>query len=242
MYDPRAESVSKSTGAIVPGLSLGNVKKEIFDDDKVEAFYADLKDDGIINQSLDAKNADSGKEEESVGGIDYQVSGFDVTVKSDKPPSEVPLNGEPNKDNLMEVEISVEKNLMGFTTNMPKKTTNEDSATFNKSTYDPDNDLIDTGGKSSLANLEKELQTYENQLVIQENHLKNGTYSNINTTTKKIKELNRDIKSKEKEIDKEKNKKGAKVKVVAYYTKDKKNSRKETIYTLTSQGLVPPST
>jgi len=233
MYDPRADSVDKSTGEIVPGLKLGAYKNEVLGKEGVDKFYEDLKKEGIVDQQLDAKDTANNTQTNSKGGITIKVSGADtIEVISETTPSEVEFSNGKDPNNLLSVEVEVEKKGVGYTTTYDVK--ENQNIQVDRSSW-ANEDVIN---QDALKKQEYFLLLLQTDLKIEEDSLKDGTYtSTITEVTKTIKTLKRKIKEKEKDIKKIKNEGGDTIKVLAYYTADPKGSRVPKTFTLTGDGL-----
>ena len=75
MYDRRADSVDKSTGQIVDGVKLGELKQAFGVD--TERLEESLKTEGITNQTNDNKNTGDNTETKSKG--DFTINSESIT-------------------------------------------------------------------------------------------------------------------------------------------------------------------
>jgi hypothetical protein len=251
MYDPRADSVDKSTGTIKPGLKLGEFKKEFFKDSALDAFYADLKQEGIKDELKDAKKTGQNTETEDKGGIKITPSGADIVVTSAEPPPEVMINGKQDNNNLLVIEVKVEQKGIGFK-NLDTIKTEQSTHTITEDQYRAAAafEVTDKDGKSDIDNnfvnstalkeLQSTLETQQKTLTGLTSDFQSGNYDDGGGTVggmlKKISETEEAIKTTEDSI-KDLEKGGNKIKVTAYYSKDKKGSKINNEFTLTANGL-----
>ena len=238
MYDPRADSVDKSTGTIKPGLKLGEFKKEFFKDSAVDAFYADLKQEGLTDEAKDAKKTGQNTETENKEGITISTSGADIVVTSTEPPPEVMIDGKQDNNNLLVIEVKVERKNIGFK-NLDTIKTAESTYTVTEAEYRKGMD--DFVSSSDLKNDEEHLQYWQKELSGLTTDFKAGDYTKgitqtVGGMTTKINEAEEYVKHYEDRIE-GKEKKGNKIKVTSYYSKDKKGSKINNEFTLTANGL-----
>ena len=251
MYDPRADSVDKSTGTITPGLKLGEYKKTFFKDSAIDAFYEDLKQEGITDELKDAKKTGQNTETGDLGGIKIDPSGSDIIVTSAELPAEVMINDKQDNNNLLVIEVKVEQKGIGFKSLNTIKTAKSTytipeveyrsvvnyTVTSKGGTKSDENDFINS---TNLKTLEGQLDVLEKTLTGLTSDFQVGDYSKGNDTVggmlKEISEVEEKIKKKEDEI-KGVKKGGNKVKVTSYYNKDKKGSIRNREFTLTANGL-----
>ena len=233
MYDVRSDSIDKSTGKIVPGLKLGQIKQEAGVD--INKLSESLKTEGIIAELTEAEKTANNTQTDSQGGIDIKANGEIITILSKKEPANVEIGGAKQKDNLLAVSIKVERKGIGY-----KETYFEEKRDQTISVG------IDEWGKGvinekEIANLKTregerdekliEIANLEDQIALSGN-----TISNFPDALAELKQLERELKDIEKDIKKLSNGNN-KVKVEAYYTKDKKGSRTPGEFTYGSAGL-----
>ena len=241
MYDPRADSVDKSTGTIKPGLKLGEFKKEFFKDSAVDAFYADLKQEGIVDQTVDADKTGQNSESEDKGGINIDPSSANIIVTSEELPAEVMINGKQDNNNLLVIEVKVERKNIGFK-NLDTIKTEKDTYTITEAEYSKGmDDFVDYGNlvydTADLKDLEDTLTGYTaNFKVGNYNDAKPAYPATVGGMTTLIKQQEEAITLMKEHIEKAENK-GNKIKVTCYYSKDKKGSKKNDEFTLTANGL-----
>ena len=237
MYDPRADSVDKSTGTITPGLKLGEYKKTFFKDSAIDAFYEDLKQEGITDELKDAKKTGQNSETENKEGITISTSGADIIVTSDVVPAEVMINGKQDNNNLLVIEVKVEKKNIGFK-NLDTIKTENDTYTITEAEYRKGND--DFVNSTTLSADTKALTALEVKLSGLTTDFQAGDYSKGGNTvggmTTEITTTEGDIKTQKDKI-KSADNKGNKIKVTSYYSKDKKGSKVNNEFTLTANGL-----
>ena len=254
MYDVRADSIDKSTGTIVPGLKLGEIKSKAGVD--IDKLGESLKKEGITNQGKDASNSGDNTQTDVKSGIDVLPDGDNasrIKITSTLPPGEVNIGGEIATDNLLAIKIKVERKGIGY-----KETFNEeiseDEISIQMDVWN-EGDIIDASiGSEGIdgGNLKKiegeidelltEIQFLEDTLSLSATTIPipatddSGDSWGFTQILNQINSLEKDVKDKEKEIKKMENGSN-KVKVEAYYTKDKRGSRFQREFTYGSAGL-----
>ena len=145
VYDPRADAIDKNKGVIVDGIKLGELKQKALGPGGKKKLEESLKKEGIVEEGADSTKTGDNTQTDSKGGLDITPKNVEQTitllplppitfyegqimVESTKKSSEVEINGETNKDNLINVEIKVEKKGIGFETTLTEKIS--DSTTF----------------------------------------------------------------------------------------------------------------
>jgi hypothetical protein len=195
MYDPRADSINKSTGQIVDGIKLGEKKKSAGVD--LNKLTQSLKSEGIIDQKNDSKTGDNSSTN----------SKSDITISSDK--SNVIVNTK--NDTKVKIYIT-EKGNFKMVTNINQT---EESKTYevDTSSFKDVDDKI-TELKNENISLSTSIKNKEDLII-------SGTTSNIN---KDLKQLNKDKEKLEKNEGKinklQEETKNNKVKVEAVKTSD----------------------
>jgi vacuolar-type H+-ATPase subunit H len=195
MYDPRADSINKSTGQIVDGIKLGEKKKSAGVD--LNKLTQSLKSEGIIDQKNDSKTGDNSSTN----------SKSDITISSDK--SNVIVNTK--NDTKVKIYIT-EKGNFKMVTNINQT---EDSKTYEVDT----SSFKDVDEK--INKLKEENESLNSSITTKETSIISGTTTNIN---KELKELNKDKEKYKKNQEKitilEGESKNNKVKVEAVKTSD----------------------
>ena len=195
MYDPRADSINKSTGQIVDGIKLGEKKKSAGVD--LNKLTQSLKSEGIIDQKNDSKTGDNSSTN----------SKSEITISSDK--SNVIVNTK--NDTKVKIYIS-EKGNFKMVTNINQT---EDSKTYEVDT----SSFKDVDEK--INKLKEENESLNSSITTKETSIISGTTTNIN---KELKELNKDKEKYKKNQEKitilEGESKNNKVKVEAVKTSD----------------------
>jgi vacuolar-type H+-ATPase subunit H len=128
MYDPRADSINKSTGQIVDGIKLGEKKKSAGVD--LNKLTQSLKSEGIIDQKNDSKTGDNSSTN----------SKTDITISSDKSSSFKDVDDKINelKEENKSINLSITTKetsiISGTTTNINKelKELNKDKEKYKK--------------------------------------------------------------------------------------------------------------
>jgi hypothetical protein len=234
LYDPRADKIDSSSGTITDGIKLGEEKKKGgVDPDALTEF---LKNEGIVDQLKDSETGDDDTTK-SQNNIEIDPSGDNIIIKvlnsegEEKPPSEVEIDGEVDKDNLLTYKVSVD----GSGT-ISKQDVDGSVTSIDKVTWKGKKDIIDplpgasvTGLTATITSQKILLETYQTQVI-------SGSSGNVSATLIKIKELEKDIKKNEKLLkDAEKN--TNKVKVVAFFTKNKSGSKQTVEFTYDGSTL-----
>jgi hypothetical protein len=142
MYDVRSDSINASTGKVVDGVKLGELKKQLVGEENLNNYITSLKKEGIIDQEKEnEKNELAEKNTENTGVLEITTKENEIIVKTkdNKVPSEIEIDGKKSPDNKIIIEIKAGKN--------PKKeyTISESSKTIN----------INTEFKEGLVNPEK---------------------------------------------------------------------------------------
>jgi len=248
MYDPRADHIDKGKGAIVDGIKLGEMKTALGVD--IDKLAESLKKEGITNQTKDSSETGDNSQTDSKGGItinsinpkgDKSRTHSKIVVVSTPKPSEVVFKKETNKktkskvksDNKLAIKIEVERPGIGYTTTIKNVEVNNAETTYSMNQWGGNVNMVSV---AELDTLETNIATLEEKIATAEENIEKGTFTNIQAEQKIIKDGNKDIKGYQKDIDKI-NKKSNKVKVEAYYTEDKKGSKKKREFTYGTAGL-----
>ena len=201
-------------------------KKGGVDPDALTEF---LKNEGIVDQLKDSETGDDDTTK-SQNNIEIDPSGDNIIIKvlnsegEEKPPSEVEIDGEVDKDNLLTYKVSVDGS--GTTT----KTVNDSVTSIDKSNWSEGldkKDINNVSGEGSVTGLTATITSQKIKLEEYQTQVSGGTSGNVSATLIKIKELEKDIKKNAKLL-KDAEKDTNKVKVVAFFTKNK-SGRKQTV-------------
>jgi len=236
LYDPRADKIDSSSGTITDGIKLGEEKKKGgVDPDALTEF---LKNEGIVDQLKDSETGDDDTTK-SQNNIEIDPSGDNIIIKvlnsegEEKPPSEVEIDGEVDKDNLLTYKVSVVGS--GTTT----KTVNDSVTSIDKSNWSEGldkKDINNVSGEGSVTGLTATITSQKIKLEEYQTQVSGGTSGNVSATLIKIKELQKDIKKNEKLL-KDAEKDTNKVKVVAFFTKNKSGSKQTVEFTYDGSTL-----
>jgi len=219
MYDPRADKIDKSTGEIVSGIKLGELKdKGGVDLDKLTE---SLKTEGIVKEELDSENTGDSTNVDDDNGVKIEAKNTEVVITS---------TGD------SKVIISVQdKN--GFNDIINTTNTESDVAT----PYDITSSLTSFAeNEATIENLQSENNDDQISLTSLQSEIQNGltggTVTNVSTAITQIKELETNIQNRTEEI-KELEGESNKVKVVAYLLDNESGSKKTKEFTYGENGL-----
>jgi hypothetical protein len=237
LYDPRADKIDGSTGKIVEGIKLGTKKAEVGVD--TNALTDFLKNEGIVDQLKDSETGDDdGTDSQSNIEIAPKSKTSDIVIRvlnsegEPASPSEVKIDGEVDKDNLLSYKVRV--NGKGT---IPEEgrdlDTNDSVVTLSKDKWSKGADIDTPKGDKSLSSLKTEYGKKLDQLSTAQDEVTGGT---VTQNIKNIKKLEKEIEKLEKDIEKAE-KKLTKVKVVAFFTKNKKGSKKTVEFTYDGTSL-----
>ena len=234
MYDPRADKIDGSTGKIVEGIKLGKLKKDGGVDPNALTEF--LKSEGIIDQLADSETGDDDTTDSQnnieIGYDDYAAIIIRVLNSEGEPtkPSEVEIDGEVDKDNLLTYKVSLDgKNTV------PKKDVNNSLTAIYPEDWQKDADLDVEDGKS-VPEITADIASQKTELESLQTQVSGGTAGSVGATVVKIKELEKEIKENEKKL-KAAEKATNKVKVVAFFTKNKDGSKKTVEFTYNGSAL-----
>ena len=214
MYDARADSVDKSTGKIVDGVKLGQLKKDLGGVD-IERLEESLKTEGIINQTEDNKNTGDNTETPSTGNFIINSDDKKITVNS--PDS--------SGDNLTRVIISKKEN--DTFSEIINSLSDETQLTF-----DVSNDLtnvINNITKQNDLKIDNEALNDEIDKLKNNNNNLSISIPKINIKERKIEKNNEEIKKLEKS-----NKNINQIKVKVYYDDNENGSTQIKTFSLDS--------
>jgi len=236
MYDPRADKIDGSTGKIVEGIKLGKLKAKAAKDLGIDpnALTDFLKNEGIIDQLDDSETGDNDttKSQNNIE-VDSQKKNIIIRVKNSEgeetKPSEVEIDGEVDKDNLLTYKVSVD----GKGT-ISKQDVNNSVTTIKFSEWTEDSEIKTPKPGESVPELNEKLKEQELSATTLESNVMSGV--SVTENIKAIKELKKDIEKTKKDIEKAK-KKQSKVKVEAFFTKNKSGSKQTVEFTYDGSTL-----
>ena len=212
MYDPRADKIDKSTGTIISGVKLGQLKEDLgVDTDKLTE---SLKIEGITKSIEDFNKTGENTDVESNSGIVIAARDSNINV---------------NSSEETKVIISIQdKN--GFEEVINSTQTENQVYDISSQT----GDFEDNSKK--ITSIEEIIKKSKIDLEFEQNKILSGTAGNIPETKKNIKKLQKDIEKNEKKL-KELQEKNNKVKVVAYLLDNESGSKKTKKFTYGENGL-----
>ena len=226
MYDPRSDSVNKSTGEIVDGIKLGEIKKDLGVD--IEKLEESLKTEGIDNQTNDNKNVGDNTETPSTGGFVINVvdkTKIEITVPADTPSSaetRVIISKQKEGDNFEEI-----INALGAQEKFTEDVTKD------VSDWVKDDEKI-TKYEKEIWELEEDIDKEKRDI---ESALSGATSSTpISKSLKLIEKWENKIEKLKEKIEKLKDNPN-KIKVKVYFEKDEKGSTKNKTFTYKNKEL-----
>ena len=225
MYDVRSDTIKD--GKIVDGVKLGQLKEKLIGKDKVKTIYGSLKTQDTIDQVKQEEKNTNTEQVESDNPIEIVIIGNDIIAKTrgNKKPSETNPTDKENSANIDNELFMVVK-----------------SGSFDRE-VGPLNIEKLTLSLSEITNLVTVtgITTYNNNITTRENELttaKVNFENNKNETTKKA------LQDAEKNLKDTKQLKEAylktpndKIKVVAYFTKNKGKTKVQKDFTVTANGI-----
>ena len=225
MYDPRADSVNKSTGEIVDGIKLGELKSKMGVD--TERLEEALKKEGIKDQTKDNKNSGSNTETPSKGDFTINVvDRYFISVNAPSGSTENPTRiiiGKEEKDGEFKEIVNLVSGEKEF-----KQDLNDDLEDWSKTDIE-------------ISGLTKENINLEESIELKRLQISGGTSTQggCGTVPQCLRDIDRDKRKIEKNKEKlEKlEKKPNKIKVKVYYDKDEKGSTKNKTFTYRGDKL-----
>ena len=225
MYDPRADKIDDSTGTIVDGIKLGEQKESGgVDPDALTEF---LKNEGIIDQ---LKDSESGNDDTTSSQSNIEVDSQDKNIVirvlnsegEETKPSEVEIDGEVDKDNILTYKVSISSKGNVFPQETLNESKNQETVTILFSDWSKGftSDLEDV--VDDLQDAQKRLDSAINKRFYLVTLVKNG--DTVSENIKEIKKLDKEIKKLEKEVKSIENSQLT-VKVVTFFSKNKSGSK-----------------
>jgi hypothetical protein len=222
MYDKRADQIDKSTGELLDGIRLGQIKEEALQD--VPDAEKGLKSESPVEQELDATNTGDNTQTESVSALDIFPANTSVASfgGGPTPKTGVSVNSEDEDGREVDVVINVEQK--GGFKEVLNETQTEDTV-YNLRQYV--NEMAQNWNTIKNLKQENSNKEWENEQLQSD-----PTPNNLKT----IKENKKTISSNNKtiaELESEPNK----VQVVASYKDTKKGSKTQQEFTYGEDGL-----
>jgi hypothetical protein len=226
MYDVRSDTIKD--GKIVDGVKLGQLKEKLIGKDKVKTIYGSLKTQDTINQvKQEEKNSDT-DQVESDNPIEIVINGTDNVVaktRGGKLPSETNPTGKENSANAENQLFMIVK-----------------SGSFNKE-VGPSTGATITFALSEITNLVTVtgITTYDNNITTRKNELTTAKVNFENdknpTTQKAVKSAENNLKFAQQDKELYLKTTSDKIKVVAYFTKNKGKTKVQKDFTVTANGI-----
>jgi hypothetical protein len=229
MYDVRSDSINSSTGKVVDGAKLGELKRGLVGEDNLEKYINSLKKEGIIDQTKENQNAEGAKTTDNTGVLEIVVTDKNTVViktKDGKKPADIEIDGKKESGNRIIGEISV-----GNT----KESENGDNETseIKINVYGVKKfkgKIIDNDTLKELEEDVAEKQADLDTLIALRNIDPTISNSEIRKAENKLKDSQGDL-------EKYKSSASDKVTVVAYLDKNKKTTTVSKTFTITENGL-----
>jgi hypothetical protein len=225
MYDVRSDTIKD--GKIVDGVKLGQLKEKLIGKDKVKTIYGSLKTQDTINQvKQEEKNSDT-DQVESDNPIEIVIIGNDIIAKTrgNKKPSETNPTDKENSANIDNELFMVVK-----------------SGSFDRE-VGPLNIEKLTLSLSEITNLVTVtgITTYDNNITTRKNELATAKVNFENdknpTTQKAVKSAENNLKFAQQDKKLYLKTTSDKIKVVAYFTKNKGKTKVQKDFTVTANGI-----
>lgn len=237
MYDPRADKIDDSTGTIVEGIKLGVLKEGLGGPGAGDKLTEFLKNEGIIDQ---LKDSETGNDDttSSQSNIEIDFKGDDIILKvlnsegEEKPPSEVEVDGKIDAENRLSYKISVDGT---DTVNIPD--VNDSVISIPKSEWGLGFDgpiTVNSTDGNSVDDITAKIESEKKELVALQATLQLPPILQSNIT--RIKELEKSI-SKNEELLIEAEKNVNKIKVSAFFSKNKTGSNQNKEFTYNGDTL-----
>lgn len=223
MYDPRADSVDKSTGKIVDGIKLGQLKS--INGVDTERLEEALKKEGIKDQTKDNKNSGANTETPSKGD-------FTITTKVESATNQILVTAPSGStENPTRIIISKEQKNGDFEEIInslgPEKEFIEDVT----------NDVADWSKiDTEISELEEDNENLVQEIEEDNEEILTGQAANVNKTLKDIEKKERKIEKNNEKLEKL-SKNPNKIKVKVYYDNDEKGSTKNKTFTYKNKKL-----
>ena len=226
MYDVRSDTIKD--GKIVDGVKLGQLKEKLIGKDKVKTIYGSLKTQDTINQvKQEEKNTDT-DQVESDNPIEIVINGTDNVVaktRGGKLPSETNQTDKENSANAENQLFMIVK-----------------SGSFNKE-VGPSTGATITFALSEITNLVTVtgITTYDNNITNRKNELATAKVNFENdknpTTQRAVKSAENNLKFAQQDKELYLKTTSDKIKVVAYFTKNKGKTKVQKDFTVTANGI-----
>ena len=237
MYDPRADKIDDSTGTIVEGIKLGVLKEGLGGPGAGDKLTEFLKNEGIIDQ---LKDSETGNDDttSSQSNIEIDFKGDDIILKvlnsegEEKPPSEVEVDGKIDAENRLSYKISVDG-----TDTVNISDVNDSVISIPKSEWGLGIDgpiTVNSTDGNSVDDITAKIESEKKELVALQATLQLPPILQSNIT--RIKELEKSI-SKNEELLIEAEKNVNKIKVSAFFSKNKTGSNQNKEFTYNGDTL-----
>ena len=229
MYDPRADKIDKSTGEIVSGIKLGELKAKGLGKDGVDKLTESLKTEGIVKEELDSENTGDSTNVDDDNGVKIGAKNTEVVILTTTvTKSEILITSTGDSKVIISVQ---DKN--GFNDIINTTNTESDVAT----PYDISGSILSfQNNAAEIKKLQEDNDKLSGETAILQAKILNGTTTTVNADVAKI-NLNTktisDHNDKIKELEGESNK----VKVVVYLLDNESGSKKTKEFTYGENGL-----
>jgi hypothetical protein len=224
MYDVRSDSIED--GKIKDGVKLGQLKEKLIGKDKVKTIYGSLKTQDTIDQVKQNEKTTDTDQVESDNPIEIVVEGEAVVAKTrgGKKPSETNPTDKENSANPENQLFMVVK-----------------SGSIDKEVGPTDGNLTLPLSELTDSATVSEITTYDNTITTRENELSTAKAIFENdknqNNRKALKTAEDNLKTAKKAKDNYLKEKDDKIKVVAYFTKNKGKTKVQKDFTVTAKGI-----
>lgn len=231
MYDVRSDSIDASTGKVIDGVKLGELKKQLVGEENLNKYINSLKKEGIVDQEKEnEKNELAEKNNENSGVLEITLKGKEIILvktKDGKVAAEIEIDGKKSENNQIVVEFSANNTkdeIRGDSNESSIETTIFDVDKFSGKIIDfktlEEKTIAVNESKSNLENLITQKQ---------------NDHSSV--TNSEIRQAENNLKETEKELEKYKSSVANSISVTAYLSKNKKTTTVNKSFTITEEGL-----
>ena len=225
MYDVRSDTIVD--GKIVDGVKLGELKEKLIGKDKVKSIYGSLKTQDTIDQVKQNEKTTDTDQVESDNPIEITVEKGSVIAKTrgGKKPSETNPTDKENSANLENQLFMVVKSGLIDKEVGPK---DEKDLTL------PLSELTDTATEDKIKTYDTTITTRENELATAKAIFENDKNQ---PNRKALKDAEGNLKDAKRAKEEYLKTKDDKIKVVAYFTKNKGKTKVQKDFTVTANGI-----
>ena len=224
MYDVRSDTIVD--GKIVDGVKLGELKEKLIGKDKVKSIYGSLKTQDTIDQVKQNEKTTDTDQVESDNPIEIVVEGDAVVAKTRG-------NQKPSVTNPTDKENSANPENRLFMVVKSGSIDKEVGPTDGNLTLSL-SELTDTATEDQIKTYDTTITTRENELATAKAIFENDKNQN---NRKVLKTAEDNLKTAKKTKEEYLKTKDDKIKVVAYFTKNKGKTKVQKDFTVTAKGI-----